>query len=204
MIEIIDCEQGSPEWFSARAGIPTASEFDTVLAQGRNGGPSKTRRDYMYKLLGERLTGEPEPDRYTNAHMERGKVMEAEARNHYSLLQDVDPTLVGFVRNGRVGASPDSLICTNGLLEIKTKLPRLLLDVLMSDEVPSEHVAQIQGQIWVCEREWCDFVAYWPKLKPFIKRVYRDEKYIAALAAAVARFNDESDRLQEQYEKIAA
>jgi hypothetical protein len=60
-MQIIDCEQGSPEWFAARAGIPTASEFHTVMAVGKQGGKSVTRVAYLNKLAGEILTGEPMP-----------------------------------------------------------------------------------------------------------------------------------------------
>lgn len=189
-IEIIDCEQNSPEWMMARLGIPTASQFSTILANGRGGGPSKTRKTYMLKLIGERLTGEPS-ENYSNGHMERGHILEPEAREAYAFQTDNVPELVGFVRNGNKGASPDSLIGRDGSLEIKTKAPHLQLAVLQADEVPSEHMAQIQGQLWVAEREWCDFVSYWPKLPLFVKRVRRDEDYIKKLATAVQDFWDE-------------
>lgn len=197
MMKIIDCEQGSEDWFRARMGVPTASEFATVMAKGKGGEDSKTRRTYMFKLAGELLTGEP-MESFTNAHMERGKVMEDEARTAYSLLTDSDPERVGFVVNGFKGCSPDSLIGDRGALEIKTKLPHLLIDVLLRDEVPPEHKAQCQGVLWVCEREWIDFCAYWPKLPQFIKRMTRDEEYIKALASAVDQFNTELYELVER------
>lgn len=184
----------------ARAGIPTASEFDTVMAQGKSGGPSKTRKTYMYKLLGERITGQV-VEGYTNTHMARGHAMEDEARQAYALMTDVEPTRVGFIRSGNAGCSPDSLIGPNGMNEIKTRLPHLQLEVLFSNEVPSEHVAQIQGQLWVAEREWCDFVSYWPGIRPFVKRVYRDEKYIASLAAGVQRFLEEMHAMETKYKQ---
>lgn len=197
MIEVFDCEQGTPEWFECRKGIPTASQFATVLAFNKTAKDKKTRRTYLLKLLGERLTGEP-MDSYTNAHMERGKAMEAEARDMYVFLSDLEPARVGFIRNGEKGASPDSLIGDHGTLEIKTKLAHLQLDLLLCDEFPSEHKAQVQGQLWVCEREWCDFCAYWPKLPLFAKRVYRDEPYIKRLAEAVDAFNAELRELQDR------
>ncbi len=190
MIEVFDFDQGSEAWARARLGIPTASEFAAVLAKGQG----KTRRTYLMKLLGERLTGEP-AENYQNAHMERGKLMEDEARETYALIQDVAPIRVGFIRNGDVGCSPDSLIGDTGLLEIKTKLPHLQLDLLDADRVPPEHAAQIQGQLWVSEREFVDFVSYWPRLPPFIKRVHRDEEYITTLVSEVARFCRELDDL---------
>jgi hypothetical protein len=189
-MEIVSCTQGSPEWFRIRAGRPTASEFSTVMASGRGGGESKTRRTYMLKLAGEILTGEP-MEGFTNVHMERGKVMEDEARDLYAFMQDAEPQTVGFIINGNKGCSPDSLIGTDGACEIKTKLPHLQIDALLRDEVPAEHKAQCQGVLWVAEREWIDFVSYWPGLPLLVKRMVRDEEYIKQLSDAVDQFNTE-------------
>jgi hypothetical protein len=198
-LTIYDCAQGSPEWFDCRKGIPTASEFSTVLAKGRGGGESLTRRKYLLTLAAQLLTGDIVQAWEGNEHTERGKAMEDEARQFYAFQRDADPALVGFMRRGRAGCSPDSLIGENGLLEIKTKLPHLHLDVLDKGELPSEHVAQVQGQLWISGRDWCDFVSYWPKLPVFIKRVPRDELYIASLAQAVADFNGELDAIVAKY-----
>jgi hypothetical protein len=195
---IMDCEQNSPEWYAARAGLPTASEFHTVMAKGKAGEESKTRKTYLLKLAGEILTGEP-MENYTNTHMERGKVMEEEARDCYAFMKDAEPQRVGFIRNGNTGCSPDSLIGASGLLEIKTKLPHLMIECLLRDEFPPEHKAQCQGALWVAEREWIDIAVYWPKLPLFVKRATRDDGYIANLAGAVAKFNDE---LAETVERI--
>lgn len=198
-LERFDCEQGTPEWFECRRGIPTASEFATVLAKGRDGkSPSITRRTYMLKLIGEVLTGES-AESYSNEHMERGKLMEAEARDLYALQLDGELEQVGFLRRGRCGASPDSLVGADGLLEIKTKLPHLQLGVLLDGVLPSEHVAQVQGQLWVSGRKWVDFVSYWPRLPLFKIRVQRDEAYIAKLAEEVDKFLAEMDALHARF-----
>lgn len=189
-LQIIECEQGTPEWFQSRSGIPTASRFATVLASGRGGAESKTRRKYLLQLAGERLTGQP-MESYSNGHMERGKEMEAEARELYALVRDVEPVAVGFMRRGDAGASPDALIGTDGLLEIKTKLPDLQIEVLLANRLPPEHVAQVQGQIWISGRDWCDFVSYSPGLPLFVTRAHRDDAYIAKLAVEVDTFNAE-------------
>lgn len=186
MIQIIDCEQGTPEWFAARLGIPTASRFSDVLAKGQG----TTRRKYMMLLAGEILTGEAQ-ESYSNAHMERGKALEDEARQTYGFMHDADMTQVGFILNDGIGYSPDALIGTNGLLEVKTKLPHLQIECLLSGEVPSEHTAQIQGGLMVAEREWLDFVSYWPGLPLFVKKVYRDETYIKRLGTELALFREE-------------
>jgi hypothetical protein len=190
MIEVFNMPQGSDEWFEVRRGIVTASEFGTLLMQGRGGGDSKTRRTYMLKLMGERLTGDP-MYRYSNDHMERGHDQEPAARELYAFQTDLEPQAVGFIKNGSVGCSPDSIVGDKGMVEIKTKLAHLHLDVLLGDAVPNEHMAQIQGQLWVAEREWCDFVSYCPKLPLFVKRVHRDEAFIERIAKAVDLFERE-------------
>lgn len=196
MIRIFDCEQNSPEWMECRLGIPTASGFSKVLAQG----DGKTRRRYLLDLAAERLTGTI-AESYSNGHMERGHAMEGDARNLYAFQRDSEPVRVGFIRRDdvRAGASPDSLIADDGLLEIKTKLGALQLDVLEKRKLPSEHVAQVQGQMWVSGRAYCDFVSYWPKLPLFVIRVERDAAYIAKLAQAVADFNGELDAIVAKY-----
>lgn len=190
MIQIYDIEQNTEEWLRARMGIPTASEFSTVMAKGRDGGASKTRADYLRKLAGEVLTDEP-MESYTNAHMERGKVWEDDARRLYSFMTNEEPQRVGFVRNGNAGCSPDSLIGAEGGLEIKTALPHIQIERLRAGKLPPEHRHQVQGSIWITDRKWWDFVSYCPKLPLFVLRVERDDGFIAELSGAVAKFNAE-------------
>lgn len=186
-----DIVQGTPDWLMVRLGVPTASNFDAILSNGLKGLPSKTRLTYMYKLIGEKLTDEPSAV-YGNAHMERGHALEPEARELYTMLTGNECQQVGFIARGNYcGASPDSLIGSDGMLEIKTKLPHLHIPVLLSGIVPAEHVAQLQGQLWVAEREWVDFASYWPGLRPFVLRVHRDEQFISALASAVSEFHEQ-------------
>ncbi len=202
-LQIIDCDQNSPEWLAARMGIPTASKFATVMAKGEG----KIRSKYMRELAAEIYTGEPNVS-FTNGHMERGHEMEDVARKEYAFITDQEPKLVGFIRNGLKGSSPDSLIGENGGLEIKTALPEIQIDRLERNRLPPEHVAQVQGNLWVSEREWWDFVSYWPKLPMLTVRVYRDEAYIKAMSDEVDRFNDELaqlvDRIRRYGQKEAA
>lgn len=199
-LEIIDCDQNSEEWIRARMGLPTSSMFATVMAKGRDNGPSLTRAAYMRKLAGEIITGEP-MENYRNAAMDRGHAMEPEARDFYALMTDTEPQLVGFIRNGRKGGSPDSLIGDDGLLEIKTAEAHILIEYIEADRFPAEHVAQCQGNLWVSERAWLDLIVYWPGMPRFIKRIERDDGYIANLAGDVNRFNDELDALVERVRK---
>lgn len=192
-----DLEQGTPEWHQARAGIPTASAFKSLLAKGEG----KTRKTYMYKLAGEIITGEP-TESYSNGYMERGHALEGDARSLYAFMTNEDPERVGFIRNGAKGCSPDSLIGASGMLEIKTQAPHLLIETLLADKFPSEHVAQCQGALWVAEREWIDLVVYYPGMPVFTKRATRDEAYISELSKAVDIFNAELHELVAKIRKM--
>jgi hypothetical protein len=202
-VQIIECEQNSPEWFAARLGIPTASEFKTIIGVKKDAREKVTRQIYMRKLAGEILTGEP-MESYSNNHMERGKEMEDEARNLYAFAHDVEPQRVGFIRYGNTGCSPDSLIGDKGGLEIKTALPHIQIERLERGELPPEHVAQVQGNIWLSGREWWDFASYCPRLPLFVIRVPRDNGYIANLSGAVDAFNAELNELVERIRRYGA
>lgn len=203
MMQIINCEQGSAEWYAARMGIVTASEFKTIIGVKKDAREKATRDAYMRKLVGEILTGEP-MENYQNGHMERGKLMEDEARDLYALMAGVDPQRVGFIKNRDAGCSPDSLIGDKGGLEIKSALPHIQIERLLKDELPSEHRAQVQGNIWLTEREWWDFASYCPRLPLFVKRVPRDDGYIATLAGAVMAFNEELAAMVERVRSYGA
>lgn len=194
MLEIYnDIEQGTEQWRKIRCGLPTASMFKAILAKGEG----KTRKSYLHRLAAEIVTGEP-MESFSSGAMDRGRQMEEEARNFYSFLSDADTQLVGFVRNGKKGASPDSFVGSDGLLEIKTQRGDLLVETLFKGGFPSEHIAQVQGQLWVSERSWCDLIVYWPGMPPFIKRANRDDAYIKTLSAAVDQFNEELAAIVEK------
>lgn len=208
MLEVLDCDQGSEAWYVARLGLPTASEFGTVLAQGRKAGEaSVTRRKYMLSLIAEQLTGEPCKRFAGNKDTERGHEHEAEQRKVYQLIRQTDVERVGFIRNGRVGCSPDGLIGNDGMFEGKSKEPHLVLDmVLKGDEATLEkaHICQCQGSLWVAEREWIDYMAYWPNLPPFLRRLHRDEQRIKEIQLGVDIFLNEMHELMEKLEQRAA
>lgn len=190
MIQVLDMPQGSPEWYEARLGLPTASEFGAILAKGQG----KVRRGYLCRLAAERILGETQ-ETFSNYHFRRGKELEAEARELYAFLNEVEPTIVGFVRNEIAGCSPDALIGDDGMLEIKTRLPALMVDVLAQGHVPAEHKAQLQGGLWITERSWVDFVAYWPGMPLFVVRVDRDAEYIETLANEITKFAAELEEI---------
>lgn len=193
LIEIFDVEQGSDEWRRLRLGMVTASVLSSVLASGKDGGDSKMRKKLLYKLAGEILSGEPAED-YSNAYMARGNAMEEAAREHYAFTRGVELTPVGFVRRtlpgGQVvGCSPDSFIGTDGVLEIKTMTPALLVELCETGRFPTEHRAQCHGTLWITGRRWVDlkiFYSGYPESPTF--RIERDEIYIREISDAVEVF----------------
>lgn len=193
---IIDCIQGSEEWFEAKLGVVSASNFSKVLNKGAGRGL------YMRKLIAERLTGVRE-ESYKNAVMDNGSETEAEAREYYETAYDCKVKQVGFVlRDDDVGCSPDGLIGEKGSIEIKCPLSSTHVFNILSGKMPTEYIPQVQGLLWVTERQWCDFISFDPKVisRPVsVVRVERDVEYIIKLAAKVNVFVKE---LKETVDKI--
>lgn len=184
-----DVIQGSEEWRRLRMGVPTASEFHRILTP--TGKPSKSAEPYMLQLLGELLMGRP-MDAPSFPWMQRGTELESDAANWYELQCDVATRVVGFCTtdDGLIGASPDRLVGEDGLLEIKCPAPETHVRYLLFPDrgVDDAYHVQVQGQLYVTERAWCDVVSYHPELPSVIVRVTRDEEYIAKLDAALRAF----------------
>lgn len=189
-VKVIDVEQGTDEWREVRLGIPTASRFGDVLAAGYG----NSRTAYLYDLAGERISGIP-ADQFENHHMRRGREMEPQARAQYEWLRRCEVQRVGFVRRGRLGASPDGFVGDRGLVEFKSLFPRLLIPLHKTRKVPLEHMPQCHGEMLVCERDYCDLNVYWPQFPDLTFRIGRDESYLARLQPELDRFCDELDAL---------
>lgn len=203
-VEIFSCAQRSDEWRQMRCGIVTASVMSDVMAGSRDGGSDgATRKSLLYNLAGEILCGEP-AENFTSKAMERGIEMEPLAREDYAFRRGADLEQVGFVRrtlaNGIViGCSPDSLVGEDGVLEIKTMKPDLLIRIAERGTFPTEHRAQVHGSLWVTGRKWCDLVIFYrgmPVTPTF--RVERDDVYIRQLSDAVEVFDWELKKLVEK------
>lgn len=192
---ILELEQGTPEWFTARLGIPTASRYKDIVTPAR-GDKSKSYMTYLYELLAERVTGES-ADGFTNEWMQRGNELEPHARSAYEFLFETDVQQVGFVLNDAktIGASPDGLIGSDGGIEIKCPKASTAVRYMVEDKLPDIYKPQVQGNLWICEREWWDFVVYHPSMDLFVKRVYRDDAYIKKLETHITAFVEELEAL---------
>lgn len=210
LLREIDAEQGSDEWFEARLGLVTASHFSVVMATGRDGGDSLTRNQYLHRLAGEILTGLRAEETFRSRAMERGKEMEPEAIADYEERRGVKVRRVGLGINfdglKRCGASPDGLVGFDGGIETKTMRPDLMIPLITRGALvmPAEHRAQVQGNMFVWEREWWDFKIFYPGMPDFTVRVERDDRYIAEMSNQIEIFNYDLKRLVEQLRKMGA
>jgi len=187
-------EQGTPEWRLLRIGKPTASRFKDVLAKGKG----ITRAGYMMQLAAEAVTDTYE-DGYTNSAMQWGTETEPMARMAYEFETNSEVEQVSFITNDIAGYSPDGLVLENGAIEIKCPKTTTHLETILSGKMPSEHMPQVQGGLWIAEREWLDFISFDPRIKSdkkmFKIRVYRDEEYIKNLENEVTIFVNELNEL---------
>jgi hypothetical protein len=202
---VTDIEQGTPEWLALRLGIATASELDCLLVSGKGeAGFGVAAFTYMDQLIGERITEEAAEIPFQTKATIRGHEQELVARSLYEGREEVSATQVGIILNHGIGYSPDGLVGDVGLIEIKTKLPKFQVGVILADEVPKEHIPQCQGGLWVSEREWIDFISYWPGMPLFVKRMYRDEVMIRKIAERVKTFYEILDERMNKVLGIAA
>jgi len=196
-------QQGTDEWFAARAGKVTASRVADVIAKTKSGWGA-SRANYMSELICERLTGE-KTNGFTNAAMQWGIDTEPQARNAYEFFTDATVELVGFVDHPAIamtGASPDGLIGTGGMVEIKCPNTATHIDTLLSEKVPAKYITQMQWQMACANRAWCDFVSFDPRLpvnmQMWVSRIERDDERIKELEEMVAEFLAELDAKIEQ------
>lgn len=189
--------QGSPDWHKLRCGIPTASCFDKILTAKRLD-LATGRHAYRFRLLAEAATGEAIEDEYVTSLMERGSIMEGEAARWYEFETGLATQLVGFIKHDtlEVGGSPDRLVGDDGGLEIKCPSSPVHLRYLV-DGPDDAYRLQVQGNLWLSERAWWDFVSYHPDLPNVRKRFERDAEVIKTLDQAVRTFIGELDSAKE-------
>lgn len=196
--------QGSAEWLKARAGHCTASKFKDVLAKIK-AGEAASRRNYRVQLVTERMIGAPISNGFKSAAMEWGTQTEPLARLAYESKTGEPVVESPFLLHPSLdwtGASPDGLVGTDGLVEIKCPEPQTHMETILDGVCPTDHTPQIQGQLWVTGRKWADFVSFDPRfpkhLQILIVRVQRDDAYIAELEKQVRLFLREVDQLHDR------
>lgn len=186
-MKIHNFEQNSQEWYEARIGVITASNFSKIITPKKLQ-VSTQSEELAICLAGEIVTGISAEDFQGNYHTDRGQELEPEAVELYEMTTGRTAVKVGFITNdaGTIGASPDRLIGEDGGLEIKCPSMKQHLRYLFGlDDLTQEHRPQVQGNILVAERKWWDVMSYHPDLPPVIKTVNPDEEYLNALEPAL-------------------
>lgn len=185
-----EMEQRSDEWFRARAGRPTASNFARLLTT--TGKDSSQWHDYALELCAACIR----PDEVQwegNFHTDRGEALEPEAADEFSKIMGLELEEVGFVTrdDNVVGCSPDRLVMVNGEyvagLEIKCPLSKIHAKYLIEGKLPDPYKGQVHGGMAVTGFPYWYFMSYCPGLAPFILRVDKDG-YTEILSDALDRF----------------
>lgn len=202
-----EAEQGSQEWLDSRIGYVTASNMSAVMAKGSGA----TRRNYMTKVLCEILSGKA-TNGYKSQDMENGNDNEATARLAYEFAtgQWVEQKGFCYIPELKLGASTDGVV-GDGLIEIKNVKPANQVDFWIDGKISSTYIKQMQTQMFVLDKKWCDFVSQSlgdedngelpEELKLKIVRVERDEDMIKEILSETARFHEDLTELQVKLKK---
>ena len=193
--------QGTDEWLDARCGLITASEMKLIVTPTFKAASNDRERAHLYELLAQRITRYVEP-RYVNSDMLRGHTDEIEARalyaRNYNEVQEV-----GFITNDAwgftLGYSPDGLVGDDGLIEIKSRAQKFQTETIISGEMPSEYMLQVQTGMLVSGRRWCDFISYCGGMPMMTIRVYPDPVIRAAILTAAEAFEERLIERLRQY-----
>jgi len=200
--------QRDADWYAARLGKATASRFKDAIAALKSGAPAQAQRDYLTELVVERLTQQP-IQRFQNAAMTWGTEQEPAARAAYERITGRIVEETGFVAHDTLmaGCSPDGLVDWDGLIEIKCPWNTANHIETLLNGMPADHIPQVQGQMWVTGREWCDFVSYDPRmpeaLQLHVQRIQRDPSFIADLERRVSSFLSEVGYQVEMLRRLA-
>jgi putative phage-type endonuclease len=199
--------QGSPEWFAERLGKATASRVADIVAKTKTG-YGTSRANYLAELVVERLTGQ-RVNGYTNTAMQHGIAFEPVARLAYEFREGATVEECGFIPHPTIpmcGASPDGLVGSDGLLEIKCPATATHIETLLSGTIAGKYLTQMQFQMACTDRMWCDFVSFDPRmpehLRYWCKRVERDINQIDYLEREVDKFLGELDETIKRLEAL--
>lgn len=200
-MRFIEARQGTPEWYSARTGLCTASCFADAVSvcvkssgQRKPGDPTAAAERYAADLAIEIISGQPHGEPPKAWVLERGHEMEVRARMAYEVRTRAFVTEAGVcVDDNGFGYSTDGLVEDEGLVEIKAPIDSLKILTMWQTGDTSEYDHQMQGGMWITGRKWCDFIMFVPDLHAagkdlFVKRVHRDDAFIDAMALQLARF----------------
>lgn len=183
---INNISQLSAEWFSFRAGRPSASCFDKIYSP--TGKVSTQAKQYMYQLAGERITKKKEESYHSQAMIE-GIEKEEKARIDFEMITDFEVKQVASCLHDSelFSCSPDGLMDDSGL-EIKCPKMTTHVGYLVDNKLPTKYIPQVQGSMLVTGFDTWWFMSYYPGLKYLIVKVERDDNYCNALEIELKSF----------------
>jgi len=203
---IHDVTQGSPEWHKIRAGKPTSSNFGSLVSG--LGEVSSGLAEYAHILAVEKYLDGPIDDGFQgNKFTDRGLELEAESRADYEMTYQLHVEEVGFITDDlmRWGSSTDGLVGKDGVVEFKnliaTKFAKLLIYWRKHNKIPPQYIPQIQGELFVTGRTWCDWVAYHPQFEPIVVRHLRDLEFHATLESQLMAVMAERNKILTSIER---
>lgn len=174
-MEIVDCEQGSPEWDEIRAKRMTASQAQAI------GNCGKGLDTYITdKMMDIYSSGEKK--QFKSGAMEQGNELEDSAGFVYEADTGIKTEKVGFViYSESVGCSPDLFAEDEngkGLVEIKCPEDKEYFRRLLGGAIESKYIWQMQMQMMICDLPWCDHVNYNPNFPKIllVDRIFADDK----------------------------
>ena len=197
-MKIYNFEQRTEDWYNIRKSKMTASNAETIIANG------KGLETYIYNLMAEYYSS-AEKENYINADMQRGIDLEPEAKIEFQFYTGLDIKEVGCVElNEYILASPDGLIGDDGLIEIKCPNDSIYFKLLLSNNIKPEYIAQMQMQMYVTDRQYCYFVSYNPNFEKslYIKKINRDEEMIDKLKKGLERGTQLIKEIKENFRKV--
>lgn len=154
-----DVEQNTDEWQALRLGKATASKFGCFMANDGKafGDPAK---QYALQIALERLTGTKSEFSFKNDHMDRGHEQEPIARMLYEDERFVDVEGGGFFDCGEYGDSPDGLVGSDGVVEIKSVIATTHYATLRRNSFDPAYRWQLIGHLDCTGRNWVDFISF--------------------------------------------
>jgi predicted phage-related endonuclease len=208
-VRLHDAEQGSDEWHQLRCGCLTASQVKEIVTPTLKLAANDKTRALINKVAVQRISGIPE-ESFTSEKMLRGHIDEEVAREIYA-KKYAPVAEIGFITNDafpNFGYSPDGLVGSDGLIEVKSRDPHLHLASITARErgegIPKEYMAQVQSGLMISGREWCDFISFSHGLPMMVHRVERDEDYIAAIYEAAKSFEQSVLEIIETFRAATA
>jgi len=156
-------EQRSNEWYKERLGKFTASEIYKLMGQK---GLGKTGESYCFEKACEIVYGIDEENNLETFDMKRGILLEPLAFRKFKELkydEYIDVLECGFFKFcDNSGASPDGLVGSDGILEIKcpqsTKFFGIVKDGI--DAIDDKYLYQMQMQMLATKRDEAYFFNY--------------------------------------------